>query len=627
MSKTPFDYQIAAHNSLWNSIHDPANYGKNPLVVMATGLGKSLNMAMFFWHMLSAYPHLRIMQITHVKELVEGNYKELLGMWPAAPAGIYAAGLGRKDTRSQLTFAMINSVYKRAATFGKIDFIVIDEAHRLSDNDAAMYGVFIKELKKKNPDLIVVGFTATPFRMGSGHLLDGELFDHICYDIGSGESFVWAVQQGYLIMPLPTDPGFQLDDSAISLSAGDFKQSEASAALREQNIIERAIDYSIMIAEEENRRSAIAFAQSIDDAELIADMLTHKGYPTMPVHSKRNDRDEVIEAHKRNEIWGIVNKDILTTGWNNPLVDLFIGLRLTRSPGLWVQMIGRMTRPIWLPGFDIHTFEGRWASIHASGKVNARVLDFTGNTQRLGPINYPNLPKRRGTGGGEQPVRKCEYKEETGEGCRPTTYHHVSVKVCPHCGHEFPKVSNINAVASTAELVTDTNPLGLPPPEAKKYEVFDVHEMRAVFNEGKPLERDQDGNVTKRKHNTVKVTYRSGHRNFHTWVCFEHPEKTFPRNKANDWWHDHGGHYPAPDTCEEALEHIGEMEIPKFIRVWINTKYPEIVGYDFKGTRFELGDLSKLGEPIQIHEPMPDPLAIMEERGMPQWMEDDEIPF
>lgn len=664
MSKLPRDYQEWAHGAVWNYVLNPTNFQgscagpvhpKAPLVVEATGLGKSMNIAMLIWHLLSVYPKLRIMQLCHVKELVQSNYEEMLGMWPTAPAGVYAAGLKEKNDRAQVTFAMINSVAKRPATFGSVDFVIVDEAHRLSPNDAAMYSKFIEALRRVNPKMVVVGYTATPYRTKGGLLTDIGLFDEIVYDIGGGESFLWAVQQGYLIMPVPTEAGFTLDDSGIGISAGDFKDNEASAAMHEQDIIEKAVEFSIAVAEAEGRQSAIAFTQSINDSELVAEMLTYKGYPTEAVHSKRGDRDKVLAKHKHGDLWGVSNKDILTTGWNNPIVDLFIGLRLTRSPGLWVQMVGRMTRPSWggaytfgrsdAPAvdeqgrFNLGTQEGRLGSIAASHKQNARVLDFTGNTMRLGPINYPNLPKKRGSGGGTAPVRTCDKNKNPEMGCRPATLHHTSVEVCPNCGYVWPKETNLRTSASNADLVTDKNPLGLEMPEVPpdEFEVFSVHEMIAVRHKGKqkwadgePL-FDHEGEPIM-KPDTCKVSYRSGHRYFHAWVCFGHDAGSFARKKAEEWWKDHGGQTAAPGDITMAIEQLHKLNKPKFIRVLVNSKFMEIKGYDFKGTMFEeLDPVDQLnGVELPIHEPEPDPMESMRSaisNAFDGGYFDDEIPF
>lgn len=602
----PRDYQEHADQALWNFVHNQPT--KNPVIILPTGTGKSLCISMFIYRMLAHYPHLRMMMCTHVKELIEGNYKTLLRLWPAAPAGIYSAGLGQKDVYAQVTSAGIQSVANRPGRFGRIDFLLIDEAHLVGTSDSAMYVRFIEELRKRNPHMIVIGFTATAFRMGLGSITEGGIFDSVAFDGGSGEAFVWFIDNGYLIKPIPIDPGFQLDSSAIHIDSGDFNTRETSAALAEQDILERAVNTTIQLGEEQGRQSWLTFCQSIDDAELVADMFRYKGYPVEAVHSKRGDRDDILEKLKRGELRGVTNRDILTTGFDHPPIDLISMLRLTRSPGLWVQMLGRGTRPVYINGyhgkmmghnggpplegeFDLDTREGRLASITASPKQTCLVLDFVGNTERLGPINYPTLPKRRGTGGGAPPVRKCPQ-------CK--AYNHPSLKFCDGCGYEFPPPERLKEHASSTELVLDL--MNLPPPEPRKEEIFGVHRMIAMHNEGRGGKLD-----------TLRVEYFCGLNRFSVWLCFEHAEGSFPRRKAEEWWKAHGGIGTAPTDISEAVEMAGDLNKPLFIKVWTNTKYPEILGYDHRGTRFELPpELG--GPPLQV--PEPDPMEVMREQAM-----------
>lgn len=611
MSFIPRDYQCWADQALWDFVHTKP--GKNPLIVLPTGTGKSLCIGMFMWRMLASYPHLRMMMLTHVKELIEGNYNTLRRLWPAAPAGVFSAGLGQKDAFAQLTFGGIQSVAKAPGRFGKIDFILIDEAHLLSDKENSGYVKFIQKLKEKNPNLIVIGFTATPFRMGMGMLTDGTLFDEVAFDGSDGEAFIWFLENGYLIRPVPKDPGFQLDESSIGIQAGDFNNKEASAALAEQDILERAVDMMIALGEEQNRQSWLSFCQSIEDAELVADMFRYKGYPVEAVHSKRSDRDEVLKEFKAGGLRGVTNKDILTTGFDHPPIDMIGMLRLTRSPGLWVQMIGRGTRPVYAPGFDLLTKEGRLASIAASQKQNTLVLDFVGNTERLGTINYPNLPKRRGAKDGGPPVRICPQCD---------TYLHISVKVCTECGYEFPQEVKVRKDASSSQLVESKVLDLINPPETPKIEdkVYGVNRMIAAHNEGRRGKKD-----------TMRVDYFCGFNRFSTWVCFEHDEGSFPRTQAERWWKAHGGQGVAPVDVGEALEQVSQLNKPKFIKVRMGGKYPEIREYDFRGTRFELPP--ELGGP-PLAEPDPDPLEannkrLEEEKArIAKIMEDhDDIPF
>jgi DNA repair protein RadD len=222
---------------------------------------------------------------------------------------------------------------------------------------------------------------------------------------------------------------------------------------------------------------------------------------------------------------------------------------------------------------------------------------------RLGPINYPTIPKQKKKDGGDPPVRECP---ECG------TYNHISLKACEECGYEFPVSQKLNAQASDEELVIDFN--SLPPPIAKEFETFRVHQMIAAVQ---PAKRG--------KWPTLRVDYFSGVRRFSTWVCPEHPG--YPSMRAKEWWKAHGGVGPLPATAAELAEVFTRLKKPEYIKVWINTKYPEITAYDFLGTAFQLPP--ELGGP-----PLAKEVDDAAEARDKEWreraaemFEDDEIPF
>lgn len=81
------------------------NGGGNGLIVLPTGAGKALVIAKLIEELLSDYPDMRILNVTHSASLVEQNFKEFIGLLPFAPAGIYSAGLKRRDARAQVLSA------------------------------------------------------------------------------------------------------------------------------------------------------------------------------------------------------------------------------------------------------------------------------------------------------------------------------------------------------------------------------------------------------------------------------------------------------------------------------------------------------------------------------------------
>ena len=406
-----------------------------------------------------------------------------------------------------------------------------------------MYGEVIRGLRRVNPFLKVIGLTATAFRLGQGRITDGGLFTHVCYDQTGVESFNRLIAEGYLAPLIPKRTRTELDVSNVGMNNGEFAAGALQDAVDKQEITYAALQEACEYGHD--RRSWLVFASGVEHAEHVAQMLNYMGVPAAAVHAKTKNREEVIKAFKRGELRALVNNNVLTTGFDYPPIDLIIMLRPTMSPGLWVQMLGRGTRP-WAGGYlDI----GNGEQVYIEGpKHNCLVLDFAGNTRRLGPINDPVIPKRKSGLPGDAPVKICE-------ACG--VYNHTSARFCVNCGTEFIFETKIDAHAATEELLRSDLP------------VVETFEVDRVFyhrhgKEGSPP--------------MIKVQYYCGMRMFNEFVCLEHPG--FAAKKARDWWRQrHWGEPPA--TTDEALRYLSELRVPRRVRVWVNKKYPEILGHEY----------------------------------------------
>lgn len=519
------------------------NFNKNPLLALPTGAGKSVIIAEFIRRALVLYPNTRIMMLTHVKELVQQNAEKLLSVWPNAPLGIFSAGLRQKDTGYPITFGNMQSVvsYMKSCNeqevphFGYIDLLIVDECHLISEKDETSYRTIINELLKVNPNIRVIGLTATPYRMKSGSLLEGGIFGEVIYDITQSDQFLRLIRDGYLSPLIPKRTQVEIDVSNVSLIGGEYNLSQLAKVSDKNEITYNAVREIVETGLSQNRKAWLIFATSVEHCEHINAMLLSMGIDSATCHSKLKfkENDENIVAFKEGKLRCLVNNNKLTTGFDNPNIDLIGMLRPTQSVGLWLQMMGRGTRI-------------------SPNKENCLVLDFAGNTKRLGPINEPNIPnrnKKKGEKISGAPVKVCAQCD---------CYNHARASVCNVCGAEFDMSPNLFAHSSSLELIVDNSP---------QYETFIVDNV--IYNEHR----------TKNGKSTLLVTYMCGlNARYNEYICLEH--EGWALKQARDWWRQRSGE-DAPRTVYEALAKAQKLKKPISITVHTNKKYPEIVSVSF----------------------------------------------
>lgn len=542
-------YQDEAINSIYHYFMSGGT--GNPVIGLPTGSGKTLIPNVFMEKVLKQWPNQKFMVLSHIKELINQSYDNLLKIWPSAPAGIYSAGIGRKDYAHPIIFAGIQSAVKQPMLFGSRDIIFVDEVHMVNQDENSMYQNFLSVMKLINPNVKFVGLSATLYRMGQGQIVDGGLFTDVIYDMTNMEGFNKLIEQGYLLPLVPLRTRTQLDTSNVGISKGDFILSEL-----EKNVDVNEVTYEALreaVEHGKDRKSWLIFSSGITHSDHISEMLQSFGVDCISVHSKQSKEynDNGIKAFKGGEIKALSSYSKLTTGFDHPGIDLIIDLRPTMSVPLHVQKYGRGTRPVYMEGYDLNTIEGRFASIKASPKQNCLALDYGRNTSRLGFINDPVIPRKKGSGGGETPVKVCDF-------CG--VFNHIKNKTCTHCTTEFSFEIKITKTAGFHELIKSDIP---------QYETFDV--ARVIYN------KHQKSVVSTP---CLKITYHTGIRSFNEWL-FPQSMKGPGRHIFHTWWRQRS-EVPPPATVDEALGDIQYLKKPKSIKVWVNKlPNPEIMGVEF----------------------------------------------
>lgn len=403
------DYQNQTLISLFEYLNTKDG---NPCVVSCTGSGKSVIIAAFCKAVLEAWKDSRILILTHQKELIEQDARALKNIWEEAEIGLYSASIGQKCLDMPITYASIQSIYKLSSP--NFDIVLVDECHLINNEDKGMYRKFLERVHKR-----VIGFTATPYRLGQGMIIEeGSIFTDLieCTSIGQLQA------EGYLAKLKSKGTITKFNLSNLPIRGGEYIESALQDRLDVYATNEAVCDEIIKSAKEFDRKHWLIFCAGIEHAEHIAGLLKEKGVRAACITSKmsKDDREEILYRFTQGEIEALTNAKILTTGFDYPDIDLIAMLQPTLSPGLYIQEAGRGLRK-------------------KSNGGDCLLLDFAGNVMRHGTITDVKPPKKRGESEklGVAPMKECPKCLEIVS---------MSTRKCPSCGYEFPKNDHLYAL-------------------------------------------------------------------------------------------------------------------------------------------------------------------------------------
>jgi DNA repair protein RadD len=379
----------------------------------------------------------------------------------------------------------------------------------------------------------VCGLTATPFRLDSGRLDEGDdrLFDAVVYSYGIGQ----GIADDWLAPLVAKATECEIDVSGVGKRGGEYIASELEAAADTQGLVEGAVKE--IIAQSAGRRSWLAFCCGVGHAFHVRDALRRHGViaETIVGTTPGDERRQIIEDFRDGRITCLTNCNCLTTGFDVHHVDLVAMMRPTMSPGLYLQMVGRGTRK-------------------ADEKRDCKILDFAGNVMRHGPVDMVTGERWRG-----DLAKKCP-------GC--ATLVPIDSKTCPQCGYSW-QGAPITAVGE------DEAGLGLQTPrhdawaamlsplsaDATALIVYGVS-VSEHYKPGRPL--------------SLRVTFRTADGPVSVWLAFEHSGGA--RWHAAKKWRQLGGRDPAPTTVAEARNRAAELAAVNSIVVQRDGVYWRVVG-------------------------------------------------
>lgn len=509
----PRYYQSASNAAVWQYLGN--NETGNPLIVLPTGAGKSLVIAMLIEQARKFDG--RVVVLQHRKELIEQNAAELRELIPGIDIGIYSAGLKSRQTRHDVLLAGIQSIYRKAGDIGTRHLTIIDEAHLVSQNEETMYGQFLSELKLENPRMRVTGLTATPFRTGEGPLCGrSKLFQKIVYEAFTGD----LIEQGFLCPITNKVAESEVNTDDIKTRGGEFIDSDMQAAFSSGDNVAQAVVETIDKCHD--RKSILIFTAGVMHAEQVTNLLaslTGERVGLITGETLPIERAGILADFKSQSLRWLVNCDVLTTGFNAKCIDAIAIMRATMSPGLFCQMVGR--------GLRLHP-----------AKTNCLILDYGQNIKRHGSIDDKNFGRASEAKRG-QAARAAELNGR-GKECPACGLDVAANTRTCECGFTFP-FNHQGSSDGSSQLTGQTPP-----------EVWTV----VAVDWGKHFKRgDSEAPPTLRIDYECQPQGKEGGmitQKISEWVCIEHPEGNFARLKAIGWWGQRSIS-PVPDSVNEAL--------------------------------------------------------------------------
>ena len=160
--------------------------------------------------------------------------------------------------------------------FTAFDVIIVDEAHRIPAKGEGKYREFIKMAKLANKNLRVIGFTATPFRMGCGPICHKDhILNHVCYEANVGD----LIAQGYLSLlrsKVSAEAPPDLSDVKRN-SGGDYITRSLAKAVGKDGLVDRAVSDAIKNLNHEGCKSVVWFCVDVEHCKAVHESLARYG--------------------------------------------------------------------------------------------------------------------------------------------------------------------------------------------------------------------------------------------------------------------------------------------------------------------------------------------------------------
>jgi superfamily II DNA or RNA helicase len=351
------------------------------LVKMPTGTGKTVLFAGLLrgfarlagWFATSA-TRPKMLVIAHREELLEQARDKIEQQNPGMMVSI-EQGDRYANVHSDVIVASIQTLTARKFTrlrrllqrCGHFSIVIVDEAHHAA---AASYRTALAHLgflplavssesgeleapthddvekmkatlagwdARAPKDRLLIGVTATPNRSDAIGLEC--VFQSIAYSYGLKQ----AIEDGWLVPPVPFVVETTTSLDAVRTTAGDFNQKDLAEAV---NSTKRNALAVAAWKEHANGLPTLAFTVDVQHAHDLAAVFSAQGISARALSGQtpRDERRKILSDYSAGFVEVITNCMVLTEGTDLPLTSCILHAKPTKSATLYEQMTGRGLR-------------------------------------------------------------------------------------------------------------------------------------------------------------------------------------------------------------------------------------------------------------------------------------------
>lgn len=372
---------------------------KGAIYVLPTGGGKTRVAANIARRCREA--GLKVAFFAHRKELLRQISEALAD--EGVDHGIIRPGHQFDGQAAQV--ASIDTVLARfselANWLASIDVAIFDEAHHVVAAGWARIASTIRGTK--------IGITATPYRLDGKALgEDGQFTVAV-----RGPEITDLIRDGWLVPYAVYAPDIGLDLTGIRKRLGDYVVADLDKAMNRDEVSTAAIRAYARLCP---GSKAVVFCVSVAHAQAMAAAFTAAGWAAASVDGSMSetDRDAVIGGLASGRYQVISSCNLISEGWDVPGLEAAILARPTKSTALYLQQVGRISRP-------------------APGKREGIVIDLA---KAVAEHGMPDEMRRWSLKGGLKGEERIVIGTRRCRAC-----HHVCAKgpsICPKCRTAYP---------------------------------------------------------------------------------------------------------------------------------------------------------------------------------------------